>query len=403
MKKIALTVLAALVFWSAMGGSAHALGIAPADLEIMFEPMAEKVITIKVLNSGGEEMEAGIYAEGDLAGYVKLNEDHIRFSKGETEKLITYAITFPPAIDEPGDRITRIIITETPKQQESKGTGIRVVSSVGHILKVHVPYPGKYAKARLFVPNFRLNEENNFAIEVTNLGEESIDAAAVLDITGPEGENVTSLESEKVTVMPKDKEILIVKWTPAYRGEFLAKVRVKYDDHSARDEKYITVGELLIDVEAITVDRFFLGEIAKFDILLKSEWNRKVSGIYAQMAIRNATNQTIGDFKTPDVDIEPFEQKTLNAYWDTKGVEKGAYDANIRIHYAGKVTERELRTYVTLESIETEIIGLSARAVSKGGKSPGPGSETALLIVIVAASNLGWVWYFRRKGGIKKG
>lgn len=396
--KFGIAILVMLAVWLALGGSVHALGVAPADLEIMFEPGLEKTVTIKVLNSNMKEMDASILVEGELAEYVKLHEDRISFSEGEKEKEISYTISFPSRMEEPGDHITRIIIKEVPEEHESKGTGISVILSVGHILKVHVPYPGKYARARLFVPKFRLNQENNFAIEVTNLGNQSIDATALLDIHGPEGENVTSLTGEEVTIEPKDKEILIVKWVPEYRGEFYVKARVRYNDHFAKDEKYITVGELLVDVESITVDRFFLGDIAKFNILLRSEWNREITGIFAQMVIRNIQNRTIGDFRTPSIDMEPFERKVLNAYWDTNDVDKGAYDASMKIHYAGKVTERELRTYVTLENIETEIIGITARVLSPGGeKDLGLDSSIVLLVIIVVLSNLGWIWYFRRK------
>ncbi len=189
-----------------------------------------------------------------------------------------------------------------------------------------------------------------------------------------------------------------MKWVPEYRGEFYVKARVKYNDHFAKDEKYITVGELFVDVESITVDRFFLGDIAKFNILLRSEWNRKIAGIFAQMIIRDVQNETIGDVKTPTVDIEPFEREILNAYWDTKDVEKGAYDASIKIHYAGKVTERRLKTYVTLENIETEIIGITAKVLSPvGERGPGLDNNIVLLIIIVVLSNVGWIWYFKKK------
>ncbi len=396
--KFEITILTMVVVWLALSGSVHALGVAPADLEVMFEPDTEKTVTIKILNTNVEKMDASITVKGDLAEYIELHQDSLSFAEGEKEKKISYTIRFPSRIEEPGDHITRIIIKEVPKEYEGKGTGISVILSVGHILKVHVPYPGKYARAKLFIPKFRLKQENNFAIEVTNLGNQSIDAIALLDIFGPEGENVASLTSEEATIESKEKEILIVKWVPEYRGEFYVKARVKYNDHFAKDEKYITVGELFVDVESITVDRFFLGDIAKFNILLRSEWNRKIAGIFAQMIIRDVQNETIGDVKTPTVDIEPFEREILNAYWDTKDVEKGAYDASIKIHYAGKVTERRLKTYVTLENIETEIIGITAKVLSPvGERGPGLDNNIVLLIIIVVLSNVGWIWYFKKK------
>lgn len=403
MKGCVIALVAMLVFFPALGLPGDAIGVAPADKEIMFEPYAEKTVTLKVFNTGGEKAEARISVEGELADCVELQQDTVHFESGETEKKVSYTVRLPEGMEEPGDHVTRVIIKQVPREYESEGGGISIVPSVGHLLKVHVPYPGKYAKARMFVPKFRLNEENNFAIEITNLGEETIDAAVYLDIYGPGGEEIATLTSDGVRVESKDKEIVIIKWTPTYRGEFLVKVRVKYSDLFARDEKYVTVGELLVDVEYINVDRFFLGDIAKFNIMLRSEWNSRIEGIYAQMVINDAMNRTIGDVKTPTVDMEPFEREVLNAYWDTEGVDTGVYDAGINIHYGGKVTERKLRTYVTLEDIETEIIGITARVLSPGGEKVSGEDSTPLLISILLVSNLGWIWYFRRrkKGGGK--
>jgi hypothetical protein len=399
MKREVLAVLVIMGVWLALSVSVQALGVAPADMEMIFEGGVEREVVIKVINSNGKEMQASIGVEGDMKEYIEMSEDSISFAEGEKEKKISYKIRFPSEIPEPGDHITRVIIREVPKEVESKGTGIMVVSAVGHILKVNVPYTGKYARAKLFVPKFRLKQENNFAIEVTNLGTETIDVKALLDIYGPDGEEVANLESGEATIESKDKEILIVKWTPEHMGEFMVKVRVRYNDHSARDEKYVTVGELFVDVESITVGSFVLGGIAKFDILLRSEWNREIKDLFARMIIRDVRNETVGDFKTPTVEIEAFERKILNAYWDTEGVERGAYDAAIKIYYEGKTTERKLRTYVTLENIETEIIGITARAIAPGvGRGVGLDENVILLIMVLLFSNLGWVWYFRRKG-----
>jgi|GEM_PF-2710343 len=398
MKREILAVLLMMGILLALSGNVQALGVAPADMEMIFEGGVEREVVIKVVNSNGEEMRASVGVEGDMSEWIELSEDSIYFAEGEKEKKISYKISFPSEIPEPGDHITRVIIREVPEEIGSKGTGIMIVSAVGHILKVSVPYTGKYARAKLFVPKFRLNQENNFAIEVTNLGTETIDVKALLDIYGPEGEGVANLESGEATIEPKDKEILIVKWTPEYKGEFLVKVRVKYNDHFARDEKYVTVGELFVDVESITVGRFVLGGIAKFDILLRSEWNRQIKDLFARMIIMDVRNETVGDFKTPTVEMEAFERKVLNAYWDTEGVEKGAYDASIKIYYEGKTTERKLRTYVTLENIETEIVGLTARAITPGGRGIGLDDNIILLVMVLLFSNLGWIWYFRRRG-----
>jgi len=135
--------------------------------------------------------------------------------------------------------------------------------------------------------------------------------------------------------------------------------------------------------------------VAKFNILVESKWNKKIENVYAEMVIKDAAGNTVANVKSASVDIEPLQKETLLAYWDTEGVEKGVYDANLVLHYASRTTEKKLKTYIELESIKTEILGVTAKAIRR---EEGVGYDilTPLVIVLIMI-NLGWFFYFRRR------
>ncbi|MCK5022637.1 MAG: hypothetical protein KAS04_00545, partial [Candidatus Aenigmarchaeota archaeon] len=66
--------------------------------------------------------------------------------------------------------------------------------------------------------------------------------------------------------------------------------------------------------------------------------------------------------------------------------------------YEGRTTEKELKTYITLENIETEIVGVTARAISRREPGSSPGVDLLVPIVfILIFINVGWFFYFKRR------
>ena len=135
---------------------------------------------------------------------------------------------------------------------------------------------------------------------------------------------------------------------------------------------------------------------------MENKWNQKVSDVYAEMIMSDQEGDRIASFKSASVNVEALQRSTLYAYWDTEGVEKGTYDARLTLHYADKTTEKLLKTYVELEGIETEIIGVTARAITRK-EGAGPGADILVpLVLILIMINIGWFFYFRRRKGSKQ-
>jgi hypothetical protein len=378
--KIIWLVAIFLVFAiSVVPKSCYAFGIAPSSIDIAFEAGLEKTISIKILNTEEDTFSAMVYAEGELAEYVTINDPVVDFS-GELEKIITVTLKLPEKIGEPGEHEAKIIVRKIPSKETSQGTNIQTNLAVGFKLKVMVPYPWKYASARLFAPYFKANEESNFAVEITNLGEKTIFATAIIDILSPLNEKIDTLKSEEVTIEPKEKSIVTIKWKPEALGSYYAKTNVIYNEHEADDERAFSIGEVLIDVSSISVDKFSLGGIAKFNILLENKWNERIPGVYADVAVTDESGKQYAISKTASKDIEAFGRQELEVFWETKGIEKGRYKLNIVLNYLGAKSEKQFDIDVGLDKID--VIPFGGHIVAVGGEAQG-GVESYINILII--------------------
>ena len=266
----------------------HALGIAPSHSDIIFEPSLEKTIQLKVINNAHKDFDAVVYAEGALAEYIIIENPTISLSKDQDSKIISYKVNLPKSLEKQGMHEAKVVVREIPKETK-EGTTITASLAVASKLKVMVPYKGKYAEIKLFVTNFKQNQESNFAVEVRNLGTEDIlEAYAIVNIYDPLNNKLAAITSNKASVKSKDKEILIAKWTPKLGpGNYRAVATLMYDSLNTRDEKPFTIGTFELGITSISVTDFKLGGIAKFDILVENNWNEDIPNVFAEATVKD--------------------------------------------------------------------------------------------------------------------
>jgi len=394
-KNLLVMVVVFLAVSFVMAQDSLALGIAPATESLSFEPGLERTFSIKVINRDGKEVKALITAGGELGEYVELNENYVYFSEGEKEKKISYTIRLPEGMEEPGPHRAEIMVMELPPEEGGGMTKVSAILSVTYVLTVNVPYPGKYAKARLFVSGFKLKRESNFLVEVENLGSLTIFAIAVIDILGPLGEKITTLTSDEVSIDPKEKEVIAVKWIPEIQGEYFARVDVIYNDHSTRDEKKVTIGELMVDIDSISTGEFSLGGIAKFNILVENKWNREIPDVYAEVTIKDRGGKEYTRTKTASSKLEPFGKQMLIAYWDTERVDQGDYVMSVVLHYEGTETTKEFDVKVFLDKIEVALVGMIVEGPSEEPEIP---TVYIFTFVVIILSVMNIVIYMKLRG-----
>jgi hypothetical protein len=399
----ALVLLAVMAVFVSLGaGSAAAIGVTPGRTTVDFEPNLEQSVTFAILNNEHKEFNAFVYAEDELKDAITAEKNIIEFKETDESKPFTYKFRLPEKMEKPGDHWAKIVVMDMPSgtnPQATEGQVVLATTAVVHQLRVKVPYPGKYAEFEMVANDAEPNGTVNFFVKVFNLGTENIyNAFATVDILGPTNEKIDTIESEPISIDSKKIGEIAIPWQANVNpGMYHVIVTVNYDDKVGKVEKNFAVGAMRIEVLDVKVRNFVLGGVAKFEISVENKWNQKLTGAYAEIVMSNQKGDQVASFKSASIDVDPLQRSTLYAYWDTQGVEKGAYDANLILHYADKTSEKLLKAYVNLESIETEIVGITARAVTARG-GPGPGADYLVPIVIILIMiNAGWFFYFRRR------
>lgn len=389
-------MLAFLLALSILPHGVYGIGVTPGRKTIEFQPGLSEKVTFKILNNDHKAFNAFVYAEGELKDYITAEKNIVEFKETDDSKPFTYTVRLPERIDQPGDHWAKIVIMEMPAKVEGDQI-VMATTAVVHQLRVKVPYPGKYAEMGLTIAEAQPQETVNFFVKVYNLGTQDIARAqATIEIKGPTNEVIATTETEEVYIKSKERKDLVAYWKADVNpGVYHAVVTLRYDGKIARKEENFYIGNLFVNVKDIKVKRFRLGGVAKFEILAESKWNKRIENVYAEMRITDSKGDTIANVKSASVDIEPLQEKTLLVYWDTEGVEKGVYDAELILHYAGKTTKKKLKTYVELESIRTEIVGVTAKVLRKG-EGGGYDILTPLVIVLIMI-NVGWFFYFRKR------
>ncbi|MEM5871723.1 MAG: hypothetical protein QW051_02510 [Candidatus Aenigmatarchaeota archaeon] len=380
----------------------EAIGLTPGRTTLDFEANAEKTITFTIINNEHKEFNAVVYAEDELKDYVGIEKNIIEFKETDNSKDFTLTFKMPERIDTPGDHWAKIIVMELPKETDIKkieGQIVTATMAVIHQIKVKVPYEGKYINLETTIEEASPGGTVVFFVKIYNLGTEKIyKAKATVDILGPTNEKIDTIESESISVDSKSVGEVVLPWVANVNpGKYHAVITVNYDGNIAKTEKNFAVGALLIEVLDVKVRNFVLGEIAKFEISIENKWNEKIPNVYGEMIINNERGDTVAKLKSASVDIGPLQRSTLYIYWDTEGIEKGIYEARLVLHYAEKTSEKRIKTIVSLENIETEIIGITAKAVTaKGGVGPGVDLLVPLVIILIFI-NVGWFFYLRRR------
>jgi len=374
-----------------------AIGITPGRTTVFYEPGLEGANQFRVVNNEYKEMDVLLSVEGSFSETdesIKLHETKLHFSDNEESKLIDYDFILPKNM-EPGIHGLKVIAIELPPRAE-QGTYVKARAAVAHQFRVIVPYPGKYAEVQLDIIE-DTDEGTVFIITVSNLGTDTINAYARLDILDSKGKIVASKETDKKTLESMKRGELTVKWNNDVAGEYTAKVTLFYNGKTAETSKKFKIGQRLFSIKRIFVRDFYLGDIAKFAIVVENNWTENIPDVYAKMKLFTYDDDVIGDIKSASEDVDPFSTKTLYAYWDTQDIDEGDYKGNIIVYYGNDTTQRELKTQVKSDSIIVNIIGLTGDVISEKESTNTTQFLLIMAIVVSVLLNLWWFIYFKRK------
>lgn len=373
------------------------LGVIPSSQEISYDSGKVSTHQLKLVNNDERQTQVLLYVEGELSQHVNLQESVVDFAQGEKEKIITYTFSHPENFAHQGKYEAKIVAREIPPSGSQIAASLSVVSKVILV----IPYEGTYAQMRLFVGKFETGKEGNFVIEVNNLGTLDItQAQAFVSIRETRSNKVVEeLSSVEERISVDGKKHFTLPWTPhVAKGTYTAVARIAYDGNTIEDQKVFSIGEQIVSVQGISVDNFNLGGVAKFDLLLRNEWNDIIEGVYAQVSVYDGS-ELYESSVTQTVTLNALEEKVVNAYWDTDKVVPGAYDLVVTLFYNGFTKEQRFPIVVTQNSIDTGLSGnvIGSTSETKEEKTLNAVYILIILVVIVLALNIMLLRRFMKK------
>lgn len=377
------------------------IGITPARTTVNFEPGLEKSVTISVINSESKDVNLVVAVQGDLAEYVTLPETSFSISSSQSSKDVKYDFKLPYELS-PGLHTAEIVILQLPEAGELGDAFIGAALAVVSQLYVYVPYPGKYAEADLSVLN--LDDGNvQFIIPVLSRGDFDLTSVkADIEIFTSLNEKIVTLKTNEIKVLSGErKEVTALLDTSQMNpGPYRAVATLSYDGEIIELERNFNVGKKRLSIESIVVNDFSLGEIAKFEILVKNEWSETVKGTYSQMLVKNDKGELMTDFKSPTYDVESLDKILMTAFWDTAGVKVGTYDASLLLHYEGLTDEQDLKLEVSENNIN--VVGMGYVISEKKGMFEDNQLLVFLVIGVILLILINIGWFFVLRGKLKK-
>ncbi len=277
----------------------------------------------------------------DLTPYLTFEPSRLENVQPGEERWFTVKLELPESLDTPGETENWVAV-----RIDSTASGaIRAMPSVAIRYIIFVLYPYKYLEWSLHQPNMNIDEKIDLGVTVENLGEPTINSAYaefVITNLGTE-EIVTTLRSQTETnILPRETRGLKTKFdtTGLKPGNYKTVASLYWDGEISEKEQEFKIGTK--DVKVINFTRLFEYEsINKFDIIVESAWNTKIEDLYADIEIHDLEDNKLKDFKSVNIELEPWENKVLEAYFDTTGLKKQEYMAVINLKYEGSTKQSE--------------------------------------------------------------
>jgi hypothetical protein len=394
-KKIILFALIAL-----LSANALAIGITPGRAVLNFEPNGEKTGIVSVINSEEKEASVSVAVGGELKEFISVSESSFKLNPGG-EKKITYNLKMPYKLA-PGVHSAKIVAVQTADMSGGGSTFVGSAAGVVSEVSVFVPYPNKYIESSLNIDGPDSNNNIAFVIPVVNRGSVGVEkASAEITITDSAGRRISIVKTNELSVPALERKELFGQLNSANMpfGNYSAIAVVSYDENVLTLQKSFSIGEPIVEVESIKVGDFKLGEIAKFDLAVKNNWNEPINGFYLQMIISNPNGGGIeGNFRSINYDLPPVSRTIVNAFWDTAGIAKGIYEASLVMNYGSKSLEKKYKLDVKDDSIDVAAIGYVITAKSKeGGVSNSVIIVLVTIIAVLVIANILWFLVLRKK------
>jgi len=282
-------------------------------------------------------LDLEFYLDGELKEYGEI----VKVRDALDRTFVTVRLKLPEKLDRPGINILRIGGAEVA-DKETVGVGFSY--DAGAIIKVRVPYPGKYAEGRLSISDANYGSEVPYELELNSLGIESIITTPRFEIYNSEGiKEIVNLEPQNIesgaTYNYKGK-LSSTSYPP---GQYNLTAIIDYGGiNQLKISEGFRIGELRVDVTNYTKE-IEKNKINRFEIHVESYWNDPIDALYAELQF--PTNPSMNS-KTTTIDMKPWQKTFLTTYVDASSVKDKTIDGKVILYYADKTTTQDIKVTI---------------------------------------------------------
>jgi hypothetical protein len=328
-----LVVFGMLIFLCS--GAFAISGVSPGSYEIDFESGMSKDFVFHFVFDEG--VRAEIYLEGDLAEYMSVDKSEI-----SGKESVVASLNFPEVVDSPGVNKVRV----GARQIVSDANGVGVAANVRGVIKINIPYPGRWIDLELVAPNVNVGEAVNMKLKIFNRGSDDVLVSPMIQIFKDE-EFLDNFDLKRVRVAASESvDVEFDLNSSVYSvGDYMATALADYgEERLARDDNPFKIGELRVEILNYTRN-FEEGGIRKFEIEVESFWNNKIDDLYAEVIVDG--DDDIG-FVTPITELKAWGTKTLEGFLDVSDVGTKTLDASIVLYYNNRTSSESVELSVEL-------------------------------------------------------
>jgi len=270
------------------------------------------------------DSEEELKVRGDLAEYVELDKEEIRYRDS-----VVVTLKLPEALESYG--VNNIWI---------------LAGGAGGVIKINVPYPDRYVDLKLFVPNVNFGDSVLGKLRVANFGKEALMVSPVVEIYRKSEVREQEIKMELVDRMFGEEKFFEVDYEKEYEisfdvlnlsvGDYLAVVN--FEDFNYTDE--FRIGERGIDILNYTGE--VVEGLSKFEVEIENLGGDKFKEVYVEVRVLDGEN--LG-FDSSIVGLAGWEKRKLVGYFDSEGLD-GDVSLSLDVHYDGEVESGVVNVYV---------------------------------------------------------
>jgi hypothetical protein len=323
MKIFFLAVFVGILLMSSVGAIS---GVSPSSYTFDFEPGLSKDLEFNFIFD--RESFSELYVSGDLAEYVRLDKEVL--NGGGT---VIASLNLPSEIEISGQHRIRVGAREIAKDNG----GVGIASDVGGLIKVNVPYPGRYVEMDIDVGNANIGEDVPYTLRIINLGEEGFEIRPIIEVYDFD-DKMSSFELDGTFLEARESEDFngVLDTSDYFFGDYSARAIADYDNGDfAEAEDSFSMGDLIVEIINYTRE-FERNKINRMKIGVKNYWNNNIEGLYAEVVFLDENLNL--DFTTPFIDLKAWESGYLEGFFDSSEIESVSFKVNVILHYENITT-----------------------------------------------------------------